>query len=221
MPKVSEEYFENKRNEIIDAAIKIALTKSLSSMTLKDVRDEIGMARGGMYRYFNNLDEILGEVIIKANQETSYIDEVEKILVDKKATSKKPATVIKNLCEFFSEYTTTLTPEYAQLSIQFDIFIIHEPERVMKIMEYIQERNVNSASFLANALLNYIKAETKKGTIKPVMPAEKLVEYFFTIYEGILLKYCITLKIVHADSFDIESSFTALYHTIVSLLGCK
>ena len=45
MPKVSEEYFIQKRNEIIDSAYKIALEKPIISMTLMDVREDAGMAR--------------------------------------------------------------------------------------------------------------------------------------------------------------------------------
>ena len=58
----------------------MALSKSISSIQLKDVRDEAGLARGGIYRYYQNLDEILGALILKINSENSYIDDVGKIL---------------------------------------------------------------------------------------------------------------------------------------------
>ena len=79
MPKVSEEYFEAKKLEIIDAAYRVALRKSISSMTLMDVREEAGMARGAIYRYYDSLDEILIALIAKINQDNSYLEDVRKI----------------------------------------------------------------------------------------------------------------------------------------------
>ncbi|MBQ5475971.1 MAG: helix-turn-helix transcriptional regulator, partial [Lachnospiraceae bacterium] len=71
MPKVSEEYFIQKRNEIIDSAYKIALEKPIISMTLMDVREEAGMARGAIYRYYDSLDQILADLIIRVNKNNS------------------------------------------------------------------------------------------------------------------------------------------------------
>ena len=217
MPKVSEEYFEQKRNEIINAAYRVALTKSISSITLKDVRDEAGMARGGIYRYYNNLDEILAALIVKVNKDNSYTEDIEKIL---NKNSAKPATTLKNLCDLFLKYITSRSSDALILGIQFEVFCIHEPERVTKIMNNIDGSNENSNMFLYSALTKYIKAETKKGTMKPVMPVPKLMEYFFTVYKGILFQYSISQNMPDEEPYDIASIYKALYHTMTTLLGC-
>ena len=79
MPKVSEEYFEAKKLEIIDAAYRVALRKSISSMTLMDVREEAGMARGAIYRYYDSLDEILIALIAKWLDKERWEDEGDSI----------------------------------------------------------------------------------------------------------------------------------------------
>ena len=221
MPKVSADYFNQKREEIINAAYKVALTKSISSITLKDVRDEAGLARGGMYRYYNNLDEILGALILKINGDNLYSDDINEILIDKKSTSRKPKTVLKALCELLSEYLTSRNSEILILGIQFEVFCIHEPERSMSIMEGIKDKYENSNIYLFTALTDYINSEISKGTMKPVMPVDELIEYFFTIYKGILFQYTIMKSIQPNEKYDTKSIYKALYETMVALLGCK
>ena len=46
MPKVSEEYFQIKRKEIVDAAYRVCIRKSISAVELKDVIAETGMSHG-------------------------------------------------------------------------------------------------------------------------------------------------------------------------------
>ena len=220
MPKVPEEYFDIKREEIINAAYKVALSKSISSITLKDVRDEVGMARGGIYRYYNNLDEILGALIVKVNRDTSFSEDIQKILGEN-APSDTPSTVLKKLCSFIADYMTSLNPEVLMLDIQFDIFCIQEPQRILKIMEHINTEDQNNGTFLFTALSEYIKEETKKGNMKPIMPVNGLVEYFLTIYKGILLQYSITRKMQSDEEYDTDSVFKGFYETMISLLGCR
>lgn len=221
MPKVSAEYFDQKREEIINAAYKVALTKSISSITLKDVRDEAGLARGGMYRYYNNLDEILGVLILKINSENLYSRDINNILIDKKSTSRKPKTVLKKLCELLSEYLTSRNSNNLILAIQFEVFCIHEAERCLNIMNSIKDEYENSNIYLFTALTDYINSEIKKGTMKPVMPVNELIEYFFTIYKGILFQYTITKSIQPNQKYDTKSIYKALYETMIALLGCK
>ena len=42
MPKVSDEYFENKKNEIVDAAFRVCSKKPITSVVMKDIIDETG-----------------------------------------------------------------------------------------------------------------------------------------------------------------------------------
>jgi len=220
MPKVSDEYFEKKREEIIDAAYKVALTKSISSITLKDVRDEVGMARGGMYRYYNNLDEILADLINKVNRENSFKNDVKDILDKKKTDTCEPTTILKNLCRMLAKNMTSADSEVLLLSLEFDVFCIHEPERILKISEHLKDNDENSGMFLYFSLIDYIKSETKKGNMKPVMPVNDLVEYFMTVIKGILLQYSLTRKL-QSEEYNTDSMYKALYKTMLSLLGCK
>lgn len=215
MPKVSEEYLEAKKLEIIDAAYRVALRKSISSMTLMDVREEAGMARGAIYRYYDNLDDVLIALIEKINRDNSYIEEVQKIF--SKQDSLSPDKLLKRVCDFLYSYLISREMDIHSLSLQFDIFCIHEPERVKEMLAKAEIPN-NNFSYLMQNLYEYIKNQTKSGQLHPVMPAKKLIDYFFTIYKGIQFQYTLEEK-MGTDSYDAKAMINAMYKTMLALLG--
>ena len=214
MPKVSSEYFEAKKQEILDAAYRVALRKSVSSMTLMDVREEAGMARGAIYRYYNNLDEILAALVVKINKDNLYMEEVDKIF--NKSDKLSPAKLLKKLCDFMYSYLVSTELDVITLSLQFDVFFIHEPERVLKMLSDT-EGYESSFSYLMTSFQNYIKRESKAGNLHPVMPVKKLLDYLFSVYEGIMLQYTLDVK-AGTNDYDAKASVNALYRTMLALL---
>ena len=69
MPRVSEEYFENKRKEILDAAYRVCVRKPITSVVMKDIIDETGFSHGVIYKYYKDLDEVLTDLVIRINSE--------------------------------------------------------------------------------------------------------------------------------------------------------
>ena len=49
MPKVSNEYLEQKRKEITDAAYRVCIRKPITSIDMKDVINETGFSHGVVY----------------------------------------------------------------------------------------------------------------------------------------------------------------------------
>ena len=58
MPKVTEEYIQNKKQKIIDSAYGLCLQKTLSTVTMQDIIDATGFSQGGIYRFYKDIDEI-------------------------------------------------------------------------------------------------------------------------------------------------------------------
>lgn len=46
MPKVTEEYIENKKKKIINAAYSLCLRKTVSTVTMQDIINETGLSQG-------------------------------------------------------------------------------------------------------------------------------------------------------------------------------
>ena len=74
MPKVTEEYIQNKKNKIIDAAYKLCLRQTVSTVTMQDIINETGLSQGGIYRFYKDIDDIFSDMILYLRQKESIKD---------------------------------------------------------------------------------------------------------------------------------------------------
>ena len=51
MPKVTQEYFDNKRKMIVEACYQVCLRKPVEMVTISDVIAETGLSQGGIRHY--------------------------------------------------------------------------------------------------------------------------------------------------------------------------
>ncbi|PWM43240.1 MAG: TetR family transcriptional regulator [Clostridiales bacterium] len=59
---------DKKRKFILQKAKEVFIRKGFNSVTIKDIVDECNISRGGIYLYFNSVDEIFMEVILTHNK---------------------------------------------------------------------------------------------------------------------------------------------------------
>jgi len=67
--KISDTKSEKKRTLILTKAKQVFIRKGFSAVTMKDVIEECGISRGGLYLYFSSVDEIFMQVILANNKE--------------------------------------------------------------------------------------------------------------------------------------------------------
>ena len=80
MPKVTQEYIENKKKFIVNAAYQVCLRKPVEMVTMMDVIEETGLSQGGIYRFYKDLDEILSDVIAGMRMNYSIVDDMEQLI---------------------------------------------------------------------------------------------------------------------------------------------
>jgi len=66
---INEKHRKNKIRKILDAARLTFYRKGYLNVTMQDIIDECGISRGGIYLYFNSVDELFQEVIRQRNKE--------------------------------------------------------------------------------------------------------------------------------------------------------
>ena len=228
MPKVSEEYFRKKRKEIVDAAYRVCIKKSISAVELKDVIAETGMSHGAIYRYFKDLDEIIGAMLVQVNSEDPYIEDVERIFDD--TDGRLPIQIMRELCQFLYQQMDGCGIDAVKISFYANVFMINEPERAAKIFESIKDCNTSSSSYLICKFAEYVEQQTMKGNLHPKCSFDDLVQYLVASYDGILMTYLLkepTLEkaVEEAASQNsklwLKNLFLALEYTIINLLGCE
>ena len=70
MPRtINEKHRKNKIRKILEAARLVFYRKGFLNVTMQDIIDECEISRGGIYLYFNSVDEIFQEVICQRNKE--------------------------------------------------------------------------------------------------------------------------------------------------------
>ena len=99
MPRVKEEYFENKRREIVDAAYRVCSRKPITSIDMKDIIDEAGFSHGVIYKYYKDLDEVLLDLVRRINEDNRLNDKIISIFgqQDKKNGRKSSGTFVQCL----------------------------------------------------------------------------------------------------------------------------
>lgn len=70
---INEEEYAVKRNEILDAAYRLVLTKGYLQMTIHDVQSALGISKGAFYHYFDSKQALLAGLIDRIRQEAEAV----------------------------------------------------------------------------------------------------------------------------------------------------
>ncbi len=94
MPKVSEEYMDSRRQQIIDAAYRCFARKGFHQTTMRDIYAEAGLSPGAIYHYFESKADII---------EASFIFDHQRSLpvLDRAIDDPDPMVAIDRLIDFF------------------------------------------------------------------------------------------------------------------------
>lgn len=75
MPKVSDRYLEERKNEIIDAAEACFLRRGFHQSTMQDISRESGLSPGAVYRYFKSKNDIIAAAIGRSTERQAALIE--------------------------------------------------------------------------------------------------------------------------------------------------
>ena len=94
MPKVTEEYIDTRRQQIIDAAYRCFARKGFHQTTMREIYAEAGLSAGAIYHYFQSKEEII---------EASFIFDYQRGLPIFQQAAEEPdaLTAIARLLSFF------------------------------------------------------------------------------------------------------------------------
>ena len=124
MPKVKNEYLENKRNQILDAAFAVCKKKPAYDITMTDIVSETGMSQGGVYKYFNNIDLVLAALIDKANMQGNHVEQIDEIM----KSGNSPEVILHDLFLVSEQYFSDILIGYNKVLFELSAFWAHNEE---------------------------------------------------------------------------------------------
>ena len=217
MPKVSEEYFENKKNFIIDSTYNVCLRKPVGMVTMTDVIEETGLSQGGIYRFYKNLDEILSDMITRMRVDYNFVDSIETI-------TKKPdlsfEEVTYKICDILAEVMEKHLLDIQKINFDLTVLAINDPKRATTIIKEAKGRG--NFEYLSTVLMPSLVEASKKNKLKPQDSPEKILKLISSAYAGIemncILSACYGNGIADSDCRPKEM-FEVLAKTIILLFG--
>jgi AcrR family transcriptional regulator len=222
MPKVSEEYYKNKRKEIIAAAYRVCARKPVTSIDMKDIIAETGFSHGVVYRYYKDLDEILKDLVITINTENRIDDRLDEIL--EKSDIRHWEKTIYDICGMLADYMKEVGTDMLKVSIYGDMLAMTDPERAMKISMRLGKEELSPLLYATQAMTEFLTKVVKENKLKPSSTVDEIIQFFIINYHGIESGYVLSecFKVEHIEGkYKPEDMFGNLATSIVLMMGGK
>ena len=218
MPKVSEEYFDNKRKIILDAALKVFSKKPSYTVSMKDIIKESKLSQGGVYKYYSNIDDIIISLINRNKIEVNP----KNIIKD---NYNNPEKAIFEFLEAYKNYFFETTKEYGKIFFELFPMLINDKKRIKR---YANKTNsITNPSYWFKELFNYLDDKTKTKYFNPISDSSFIYFQIISIMRGIgtelIIKKYYNKKGEYKIDFEVklDDLIETIYKTILFLMGSK
>jgi len=222
MPKVSEDYYEKKRREIIDAAYRVCARKPITSIDMKDIIAETGFSHGVIYRYYKDLDEVFKDLIITINSENKIDDRLNGILAE--SDIKDWEKTIYDICAMLADFMKEIGTDMLKVSIYGDMLAMSDPERAMRIAKRLGKDEQSPLLYATEAMTAFLTKIVKENNLKPATTVDQIIQFFIVNYHGIQSGYVLTecFKVEHVEGkYKPEDMYRNLATSVVLMMGGK
>ncbi|MCR4911712.1 MAG: TetR/AcrR family transcriptional regulator [Bacilli bacterium] len=167
---------EVKENFIIDVATNLFFTRSISSVTIKDIAEEAGVGEMTIYRYFKKKHNIVLAVAMKLQQQVAAFFDL-----------SKGSTGFEKLSIFYNSYLKIFmsSPMHYRFINEFDAYMLEFNDNQGL------EKYESSLDFFKTAYLDAYQLGLKDQTIRDIGN----VELFYYTSTHSLLELCKKLSL--------------------------
>jgi len=221
MPKVGKEYFADKKNAIIAAAIRVCESKPAYAVTLRDIAREAKISTGGIYNYFTSIDEIFSEIINMAHDELSFANELKNIF----DSDIPPEQIIIESFAAIGRMMDGLHRQFGSLISELAHLYIADDERRKK-MEEITRINDGLAVFY-RMLENFIDEGVANSYFKTNIPKKQILFMVANMVEGLddglgfIKDNAKRFNIEIEKGMEAEKTMMSLAYVVIELLNIE
>ena len=219
MPKVTDEYYEKKKQEIIDAAYRVCARKPVTSVEMKDVIAETGFSHGVVYRYYKDLDDLLRDLVIRINRNNGMSERLNAIVKGRGACEWR--SVIRNVCSMLADYLKEAGIDLLKISNYCDMLAISDPKRVNEIAGKIGKEDGSPLLELVSVMAEYLSEAILENGLRPKHSIEEIIQFIIASYHGIqtgyVLSNCYEAEQLQGQ-YDPEQMFSCLADAVISMI---
>lgn len=196
MPKVTAEFSESRREEIISACAKLYQVLSFKDITIIEIGKETSFTRTSIYNYFNSKEEIFLALLQKEYE--LWIEELEKIiLLNEKLTREKYAELLAKSLENRKQLLKLMSMNHFDME-----------------MNSRQENLIEFKRAYGKSLATVKKSLDKFFPAKTELEKQNFLYAFFPFVYGIYPYAVVDEKQIDAME---EAGTNFIYHTIFEL----
>jgi AcrR family transcriptional regulator len=181
MPKVSDQYLQDRRDQILDAATKCFITQGFHQTSMRDICRESGLSFGAVYNLFKSKEEII-EASWKKNLETRANR------FDKALQSNADDLRMKSLMQYFLNKLAQPVPA---LDWQLWVQMMAEAPRDDKIRQNVYQ----SWETFEKEMIEVFARLGDKGWINPGVDPATFGRLWSSVHDGLILQ-----KIIDPDT---------------------
>ena len=220
MPKVSEEYIQNKKQKIIEAAYTLCLKQTVSTVTMQDIINETGLSQGGIYRFYKDIDDIFSNMILFLRKKESIKEKVDKILSH--SEDLPPKEITNQIFDMLADFMKRELMGIEKIDFELSVLAMNDPARVDKILKNIP--GMGNMEYLTMRTMEYFTKQAALGRIHPRVRVEELLSYISSAYTGIQTTCIVNNCYVHeknplTDLYQPEIQLKTLATTVNYLIG--
>jgi AcrR family transcriptional regulator len=201
MPKVPEAYIEERRQQILDAAVACFGRKGFHQTTMDDIGREAGLSHGVAYRYFDSKEDI----ILATTRESS--DERTLMLLEEALSQSEDLFHLLDtaLRYWFARFERPGTAGMMKVRVQGWAEALQNPQVREQVLERWDHHLGMNEEFVQRA--------QQQGKMDPSLDEQAVSRVLQSLFDGLVLQWTIDPNI------DVWKYHEAMMAMIAGLFG--
>lgn len=144
----NEELVNTRRQELVNAAVKLFVENGFHKTTVREIAKEFGMSMGALYDYIRTKEDIL--FLVCDHIFKSISDKLEASLKSEKDTKEKLRNAIRDyfiIIDSIQDYTLLLYQETKSLNRKDRNYVLSKETELTKIFENILVQGIKDKTF--------------------------------------------------------------------------
>ncbi|MEK4267842.1 TetR family transcriptional regulator [Bacillus sp. FSL W8-0940] len=173
-PKLTKEQKDKRKTDILKAAERVFKRKGFEMTTMKDVVEESGFSRGGVYLYFSNTEDMFKDII------EEHLDDFLTYLKERGHSEKSVWKIILSYLDDVKKGLDDIAESFAP--VQFEYFFTSWRNKERKT--YLMKRYETFTAHFTEIL----KKGADSGEFNLLQPPDTITKFFIAMNDTIVMQ---------------------------------